>query len=359
MDATTIDFSKVSDELGFRYGKADAPVKLYTYLNVECPFSRKFEQQNTAIIQEFVAAGKLQYIIKPVDRPTGHLRKGNVMHSYLTYDDPENAFKQLTEMFATRQEWTKLDEDGVAKYAEETLGYQKQDHDDVQEAIKEEAVKVGAKTVPTAYVFGQAFDEHEDNNTLRDWFNAAYTQATATEEFDFGSDDLDLSKVTDKRSLKYGSDDAPIKITEYINFRCLGSKKFEDAVSNKLEQLADDGKVQRIIKHVDLDVAGLYKGEAINRFIDYKDQARGYQQFKEVFDRHGEWATSDFAGIVDFAIETLSYSYRGNRLQNDITKEEFKAIGGSATPTIVVSDEKAFVGPNAGEELLAYLDNKI
>lgn len=359
MDATNIDFSTVSDDLGFRYGQADAPVKLYSYLNVECPFSRKFEQQNTAIIQEFVEAGKVQYIIKPVDRPKGHLRKGNVMHSYLTYDDPENAFKQLTKMFATRQEWTELDEEGVAAYAENELGFTKQDNEETQEAIKAEAVEVGAKTVPTAYVFGQAFDEHEDNNTLRDWFNAAYQTATASEAFDFGADKLDLSQVTDKRAIKYGQDDAAIKVTEYINFRCQGSKNFEDAMSEKLEALADEGKVQRIIKHVDLDGAGLAKGEVINRFVDYKDPEKAYKQFKEIFARHGEWKTTDFGGIVDYAIETLSYPYQGNRLQNDIVKSEFEAIGGTATPTIVVNQEKAFVGPTAGEDLAVYLEEKL
>ncbi|WP_270371053.1 thioredoxin domain-containing protein [Aerococcus urinaeequi] len=359
MDATNIDFSTVSDDLGFRYGKADAPVKLYAYLNVECPFSRKFEQQNTAIIQEFVEAGKVQYIVKPIDRPTGHLRKGNVMHSYLTYDDPENAFKQLTEMFATRQEWTELDEAGVAAYAENQLGYTKQDHDDTQEAIKAEAVEVGAKTVPTAYVFGQAFDEHEDNETIREWFNAAYQTATATEVYDFGADKLDLDQVTDKRAIKYGQDDAPIKVTEYINFRCQGSKNFEDAVSEKLEGLADEGKIQRIIKHVDIDKAGLAKGEVINRFVDYKDQEKAYKQFKEIFARHGEWKTTDFGGIVDYAIETLSYQYQGNRLQNDVVKAEFEALGGTATPTIVVNNDKAFVGPNAAADLIDYLDEQI
>lgn len=356
MDATNIDFSKVSDDLGFRYGQADAPVKLYTYLNVECPFSRKFEQQNTAIIQEFVEAGKVQYIVKPVDRPTGHLRKGNVMHSYLTYDDPENAFKQLTEMFATRQEWTQLDEEGVAKYAEDQLGYTKQNNDDTQEAIKAEAAEAGAKTVPTAYVFGQAFDEHEDNNTIRDWFNAAYQTATAEEPFDFNADQVKVDKVTDKRAIKYGNDDASVKVTEYINFRCQGSKNLEDAVSDKLETLADDGKVQRIIKHVDLDQAGLSKGEVINRFVDYKDQEKAYKQFKEIFARHGEWSTTDFGGIMDFAIETLSYQYQGNRLQNDIVKEEFKALESPATPTIIVND-KAFVGPNVAEDVEAYINS--
>jgi len=355
MDATNIDFSNVSDDLGFRYGRPDAPVKLYAYLNVECPFSRIYEQTNTALINEFVDAGKVQYIVKPVDRPTGHLRKGNVMHRYLTYDDPENAFEQLTTMFATRQEWTKLDEDGVAKHAEEVLGYTVQDNDAVQEAIKEEAVQVGAKTVPTAYVFGEAFDEHEDNNTVRDWINAAYATATAEEAFDFGADKLNLDAVTDKRAIKYGSDDAPVKITEYINFRCRGSKRFEDAISDKLEQLADAGKVQRIIKHVDIDAAGLYKGEVINRFVDYKDQDRAYKQFKEIFARHGEWSAYDFGGIVDVAIETFSYSYQGNKIQTEVVKEEFKNLGAVATPTIVANGDKAFVGPNAAQELDDYL----
>ena len=38
MDATNIDFSTVSDDLGFRYGKADAPVKLYAYLKRRMSF---------------------------------------------------------------------------------------------------------------------------------------------------------------------------------------------------------------------------------------------------------------------------------------------------------------------------------
>ena len=51
--------------------------------------------------------------------------------------------------------------------------------------------------------------------------------------------------------------------------------------------------------------------------------------------------------------------YLTNTKANDVVKAEFEALRGTATPTIVVNNDKAFVGPNAAAELIAYLNEQI
>ena len=42
---------------------------------------------------------------------------------------------------------------------------------------------------------------------------------------------FDLTKMTQEDAIKIGSDDAPLKIIEYINLRCPDSKAYEEKVA--------------------------------------------------------------------------------------------------------------------------------
>ena len=46
---------------------------------------------------------------------------------------------------------------------------------------------------------------------------------------------FNYSKITHDDAVKLGSDDAPLKVIEYINLRCPDSKNYEDNLNYKIE----------------------------------------------------------------------------------------------------------------------------
>ena len=62
---------------------------------------------------------------------------------------------------------------------------------------------------------------------------------------------FNYSEISDNNSIKIGSDDAPLKIVEYINLRCPDSKAYEENVAPFLNSYIENGTVQRILKHFD------------------------------------------------------------------------------------------------------------
>ena len=47
---------------------------------------------------------------------------------------------------------------------------------------------------------------------------------------------FNYSKITYDDAIKIGSDEAPLKIVEYINLRCPDSKNYEDNVVSYLDE---------------------------------------------------------------------------------------------------------------------------
>lgn len=99
-------------------------------------------------------------------------------------------------------------------------------------------------------------------------------------------------KITLNDSIRYGSDDAPVKIIEYINLCCPDSLAYEQSIAPFLEDFIKKGQVQRVLKHFDKNKSGLRKGNILNTYINYDDQ-------NEAFTRVHQYLLDKGSGEMD------------------------------------------------------------
>lgn len=354
MDITNIDFSKVDPNLGIKLGQDQAPLQMIIYLNLACPFCRKFHQANQGLLEDYVSRGLLQVSIKLYDRDKKDLRNSNIIHQYLPYDDPELAYQWINYFLAHQEVFKHADQTEVVQWLEEELALSKQDNQDFAQSIRDEGEAAGVQFIPTAYFKGQIFDEHEDYFTIREWLDNALSRVKGKDR-DLPA--VDTSKITDKQALILGDDQAPVTVYEYLNFRCPDAKAYFQAVQAEMAHLVANGQVRRVIKHLPMTKKGLFKGNVMNRFVDYKNPDQAYQQIVSIYDRLGEWAASDWAGVFDFAEETLGFKYQGNKINETVVGEEAQAANITVTPTIIVGDQ-VFYDDLDPDEVLATIKNQ-
>ena len=103
MDISVIDATKLTQKQGF-IGESNAPVKMIEFINVRCPYCRKWFEESKELLAQSVKSGKVERIIKLFDKEKS-LQRGNVMHHYIDYSAPEQALSALHKMFATQDEW--------------------------------------------------------------------------------------------------------------------------------------------------------------------------------------------------------------------------------------------------------------
>lgn len=153
---------------------------------------------------------------------------------------------------------------------------------------------------------------------------------------------LDYSKVTFEDSVKVGSDDAPLKIVEYINLRCPDSKHYEEEIAPYLFDYIVDGKVQRILKHFDKEKYPLEVGNLLNQYVDYERQHATYQLMREFFKNQDIWGKYRLTQIPHFAYINGFELQENNLKQAQRISKEVEAANIEFIPTIFVG-EKAFV----------------
>jgi len=152
-----------------------------------------------------------------------------------------------------------------------------------------------------------------------------------------------LDKITYEDSIKLGSDDAPVKVVEYINLRCPYSKEYEETIASSLNEYIEAGQVQRILKHFDKEKETLETGNVLHQYIDYENPADSYDVIKKIFATQDEWKDKRLAEIPHFARELgLSLQAKNEDLAKRVLKE-VKAVNVEVVPTVFVEDE-AFVG---------------
>lgn len=166
---------------------------------------------------------------------------------------------------------------------------------------------------------------------------------------------FNISKITHKDSLKIGSNDAPLKIVEYVNLRCPYSKKFEEEVAPSLNEYIKNGKVQRILKHFDKSKYPLEVGNILNQYVDYKTPEATYELVKKLFAEQDIWGKSRLAEIPHIAEEYGLVLQPDNQKQSARISEEVEAINVTTIPTIFVGND-AFVGTVGIEELLVAVE---
>ncbi|EDP69083.1 hypothetical protein CAT7_06166 [Carnobacterium sp. AT7] len=173
MDISTIKAEKVNTTIGIKIGSEDAPVKVIEFINLKCPYCKMWYEDSKDLLAEYVSAGKVQRVIKHFDKEKPSLKKGNVLHRYLDYTNPEKALEEIDYFFAHQDEWGNLgDFDAIAEYAEEKRGLSLQSNEMAAQGIVEEANEAKVVFVPTVFIEKEIFDEHITPQELKDLIEA-------------------------------------------------------------------------------------------------------------------------------------------------------------------------------------------
>ncbi|MBO0422492.1 thioredoxin [Enterococcus plantarum] len=159
MDISIIDATKVTTKNGLAVGKDSAPVKMVEFMNVRCPYCKKWFEESFDLLNEYVKEGKVQRIIKLLDKEKESLQRGNVMHHHINYDLPEKALTDLKQMYDTQDTWGNLSLEDVAIFAEDNLQLPKKEETSIVQAVIEEAAAATIKFVPTIVIGEHIFDE--------------------------------------------------------------------------------------------------------------------------------------------------------------------------------------------------------
>lgn len=169
MDISTIDASKVTLTDGIQIGSDSAPKKMIEFVNLRCPYCKRWFQESAALLEEAVHKQQVQRIIKLFNKEKESLQRGNVMHLYVSQNDSQQALKDMAKIFDTQDQWGDLSLEEVAQFAEETLQLTKQEPSKKLISIVEEAEAANIKFVPTVIVEQHIFDESVTKEELLDY----------------------------------------------------------------------------------------------------------------------------------------------------------------------------------------------
>lgn len=173
MDISNIKADKVNTTTGIKIGRDDAPVKVIEFINLKCPYCKMWYEDSKDLLTEYVAAGKVQRVIKHFDKEKPSLKKGNVLHRYLDYTNPEKALEEIDYFFAHQDEWGYFEDfESIAKYAEEKRNLVLQSNGAEAKEIIREANDAEVVFVPTVFIDEEIFDEHITQQELKELIEA-------------------------------------------------------------------------------------------------------------------------------------------------------------------------------------------
>lgn len=177
MDISKIKADKVNTTYGFKIGKESAPVKVIEFINLRCPYCKKWYVDSKDVLTDYVHEGKVQRIIKLFDKEKPSLKKGNVVHHYLDYKNPEDALIEIDYFLAHQDEWGNLaDLDQVAEYVVEKRGLTHQPNEIEINGIIQEADDANVVFVPSVFIGDHVFDEHITPVELKELIDLEYAK---------------------------------------------------------------------------------------------------------------------------------------------------------------------------------------
>ncbi|MBP1047679.1 DsbA family protein [Enterococcus sp. BWM-S5] len=167
MDISIINPIPAKTNNGLVIGKDSAPIKMYEFMNVRCPFCKQWFEEYYDLLTEYVNEGKVQRIIKLFDKEKESLLPGNVMHKHINYELPLKGLTDIRQIYATQDDWGKLSLEGVKQFAEDNLELPEMDNSIVAQQVITEAEAANIKFVPTVIVNEHIFDENITEAELR------------------------------------------------------------------------------------------------------------------------------------------------------------------------------------------------
>ena len=161
MDTSKIKANEIGTTYGLKIGDSNAPVKVVEFINLSCPFCKKWHDNSKNLLAKYVEEGKVQHIIKHYNKETPHLTKGNIIHRYLDYSNPKADLEEIDYFFEKQNEWSVLEtQDEIVDYIKEKRNLTLQSNKKEIEGIVEEAVRANVELVPTVFIENEIFDEH-------------------------------------------------------------------------------------------------------------------------------------------------------------------------------------------------------
>ncbi|MBC9825731.1 DsbA family protein [Carnobacterium inhibens] len=169
MDISNIKADKVNTTYGIKIGSDDAPVKVIEFINLKCPYCKMWYEDSKDLLTEYVSAGKVQRIVKHFDKEKPSLKKGNIIHQYLDYTNPEKALEEIDYFFVHQDEWGDLEDfTEIAAYATEKRNLSVQSNEAEAKGIVKEANEANVVFVPTVFIEDEIFDEHITQQELKE-----------------------------------------------------------------------------------------------------------------------------------------------------------------------------------------------
>ena len=159
MDISNIKAAATNTTTGLKIGADDAPVKLVEFINVRCPYCKQWFEESKELLDQYIAEGRLQRIIKPFNKEKESLQRGNVMHRYLDTNLPEKGYAALMQMFITQKDWQDLSLEEVARFAEDRLQLAPQANEALLTDVVTETNNANIQFVPTLIINDHIFDE--------------------------------------------------------------------------------------------------------------------------------------------------------------------------------------------------------
>lgn len=176
MDISKIKASEVGTTFGIKIGEDNAPVKVIEFINLRCPYCRKWHDLSKDVLAKYVADGKIQRIVKHFDKEKPSLQKGNVAHHHIDYSDPQKAVTTIDYLYDHQDDWGDLENSEVANYVEKTLGLADQPNEKEIKGIIAEAEAANIFFVPTVIIGEHIFDEHITTAELTELIEAALSK---------------------------------------------------------------------------------------------------------------------------------------------------------------------------------------
>ncbi|MFD2304940.1 DsbA family protein [Enterococcus termitis] len=159
MDISVIDGTKVTAANGLMIGSDSAPIKMVEFMNVRCPYCKKWFEESFDLLDSYVKEGKVQRVIKLFDKEKESLQRGNVMHHYIDYDLPEKGLLSIKQMYDTQDQWGNLSLADVAIFAQDNLQLAEKKQPAIIDSVINEANAANIKFVPTIVIGDHIFDE--------------------------------------------------------------------------------------------------------------------------------------------------------------------------------------------------------
>lgn len=168
MDTSNMHADKVTTEGGWHFGDSNAPIKVVEFINLRCPYCKKWWEKAAKILDPYVENGQVERIVKHFDKEKPSLRRGNVLHHHLSYDEEEGLREKLDHIVSHLDEWGDLEEDEVASWGKEQLGLTPQMNAEESSKIIEEAKEANVFFVPSVFIEDYIFDENIADEELKE-----------------------------------------------------------------------------------------------------------------------------------------------------------------------------------------------